>query len=309
MHASREMLKNPACVLFDGSIALKASNEMVVLVLLLPSIITMLTHPDSVDDNPLLTRLGYNDACVTFDTKPAVYLALVLYFAVCYFIFVHVVCAISRLEIENQGRLVSMPRGWRWFCNFSNAMYGVSAMAFSLVFMIPPTESVWLHSIFFVFLMIFRYSAFCAAFVEHMFKTSASDSNLEQGESNFQQNMIKYGSKRFMTLYGIATFAAPVCWFMCYAEYDRVCEGVPEGECSDYQFPVPPALTAFFDYTWFVCLPLSPIFLPPNFLKPEAMLLKYQPGLLFDNTAGLLALQRSVGVAGEEEEEADEEEV
>ena len=74
---------------------------------------------------------------------------------------------------------------------------------------------------------------------------------------------------------------------------------VPSSSCVD----------SIFDYTRFVCLPLSPIFLPPNFLKPEAMLLKYEPGLLFDNTAGLLALQRNVGVAGEEEEEADEEEV
>ncbi|GMH66255.1 hypothetical protein TL16_g04392 [Triparma laevis f. inornata] len=192
MHASRSMIKNPTCVLFDATIALKASNEMVVLVLLLPSIITMTTHPHSIDDNPLLTRLGYNDACVTFDTKPAVYLALILYFGVCYFIFMHVVYSISRLKIEHEDdKRSNMPSGWRWFCNFSNVTYGVTAMTFSLCFMISPDESVWAHTLPFVLLMACRYFAFVAAFVEHKYIKN----KVNEEESQFQQELLKYGSK------------------------------------------------------------------------------------------------------------------
>ena len=93
------------------------------------------------------------------------------------------------------------------------------------------------------------------------------------------------GTKRYMLVYGIATFCAPICWFICYANYDSICQNIPEGACVDYSPPVPWFITATFDYVWFLSLPLAPVFLPNNsLLNPEALLKAYDPELAFVET-------------------------
>ena len=63
-----------------------------------------------------------------------------------------------------------------------------------------------------------------------------------------------------------------------------MCGGVTEGnKCDAYEYPIPPWLTAIVDYTWFACLPLSPIFLPPMLLKPEGLLIDYKSNMVFVN--------------------------
>mgnify|MGYP006147731629 CR=1 FL=1 len=160
--SARVLLANPTAILFDSTLALRANCEAIILMLCFPSILTLIYEPDSIHNNPLLTRLGYNDACVTFDTKPAVYFAICLFCFAVYFCGFHVNHTHARLKLEVETDRVKMSPPTKMFCKVANWSFFLGNCFFSLCFMIPPQESTWWHTIPFVVYMVVRYLAITA---------------------------------------------------------------------------------------------------------------------------------------------------
>ena len=98
--------------------------------------------------------------------------------------------------------------------------------------------------------------AVCASFVEHAHRDPK------------QRTPLKGGAVTFMVYSGVATVGFEICAFYTFAEFERVC-GFPSTTgniCPAWpgERTIPPYVTAFFDYSWFVCFLFTPLFLPPN---------------------------------------------
>ena len=74
---------------------------------------------------------------------------------------------------------------------------------------------------------------------------------------------LRRGARSFVAVLGFVTLAFPAIIYYSYAVYARTC-GEHERACAAYSPPVPFYLTMLIDYGWFVCLFLTPLYLPPN---------------------------------------------
>ena len=79
-----------------------------------------------------------------------------------------------------------------------------------------------------------------------------------------------------MVIKGVVTFSLPIFWLTNYVAYDEQCPGGDGVPCPDFHRPFPWWLVCTFDYTWFVCLAFTPLFLPKNPV-PVATAMKLVP--------------------------------
>jgi len=264
----RAIIMHPASGVMDASLALMANHEMSFFSILFPSVFTIMYHPESFTRNRLLTRHGYNDLCVMFDTKPAVYFALMLYIPTAYFAFLHVHFKLARLFKSEEQHLIDMSRSWRTFIIFSDILFLFGTMLFVVTMHVSPDQDVYWHTIPFVVSMWGRLLTHLGSYVEYAHRTGRDRQQLPDH------------TKTFMFLVSMSTIVTPIFWFMNYAAFDNLCDefvnelvanGTPlltaEDECvaaKGWTPLVPAFLTGSFDYLWFVTLPLTPLFLPHN---------------------------------------------
>ena len=260
--ATRAIVAFPAAVTLDAFVALMAHHEWVSAMLLVPFIVTLISDPEGQWlSNALHDRNGYHDACETFDNAPAVYFAAVLYVPTSFFALLHILFKLVRLAKSEEEHMVYTSRCSRFFMSFANFSFFVGMCAVGLIFVIPPDNSI-AHTSAFVLNMIGRYLAHVASFVEWKSRPSKTRPKLPPF------------AVPFMIIVGISTFFCPIGWFTNYITYDNVCANAnrtestfsPHGryDCPQYTPAIPPWLLGFWDYMWFLSLPLTPLFLPLN---------------------------------------------
>merc|ERR1712222_210710 len=103
-----DFIKYPTSSELSATKYTKAGGEVLVMVLALTWTITYFTRRDVISDNPLRDRLGYNNVCVGLDTKPASYVAALLWPFLSYFNIL--LCCQLSVDLYI-GRLILVPAG------------------------------------------------------------------------------------------------------------------------------------------------------------------------------------------------------
>lgn len=250
----------PVESLIDSNLPLKAFAEWNVVFLFFPMVITFFTHPEVFSDSPFLTRLGYNDVCVGFDTKPAVYVCMLFSQPAIYMFLMHVHWKVIRISYAADHGL-TMPQWVVRVLLASDLVLILFACSFVVVFKVTPFETdengynwgVWVHTGIFMSIIVARWANLATSYLEHYYL----DDSLRRP--------LPAGAMPFFILQTIISLALPAIVTYEYWVYDQVCAGVPEGtKCSAYVYPVHPYITAGLDYGWFATLPFTALFLPQD---------------------------------------------
>merc|ERR1712032_1427889 len=108
--------------------------------------ITYFTRRDVISDNPLRDRLGYNNVCVGLDTKPASYVAALLWPFLSYFnIRAAWVTAITELTLDEKHSSTAS----KCITVVSSIVSLVSTCILAVLFLFPPVpdaQAVWIHT-------------------------------------------------------------------------------------------------------------------------------------------------------------------
>ena len=221
---------------------LKAVGECFSLALGISWIITLIFAPDIVQNNPLKTRLGYNNVCVGWDMKPANTFAAVVWPFVTYMAFRFCYINFVRIKLQKDEVIQNGHSEWnrkdRFIHSFnwwSNLGFMLSVVGFTLCLLIPPWESVWWHTVPFLFYIITRFFIVFAICLDYW------------------EDVTPKG-KIFLTYYGFVSIVLPLTALGEYTYY----------EIYEEKSFWPWYLTMFMDYTWFVCSMLTSKFVPSS---------------------------------------------
>eukprot|EP01047_Picozoa_sp_COSAG01_P029334 COSAG01_NODE_2009_length_8658_cov_51.264867_2_plen_801_part_00 len=281
------LLCRPVAPLTNPEDYLKATGEALALLFVVAWTVTFAAAPTYhgdhvVETNPLKDRIGYNNLCVGFDTRPAVYFAQTLWIVVSYF-------AVRFAWVDTVRSSILRKQGLITRCqqNLSNslaALYVISVAYFGLVFVISPLEgpnAVWYHSVPFLQYIIVRWVVVVGNFAKYRSVGGAGPGTA-----------ISMGAKMWLVVYSLVSVLYPLALVIDYISYDKNC-ATNQYECevvagdspgfsnatapglhSSLHKPEPAVpwwLSCILDYTWFLCLPLTTKFLPPN----ESLQLEY----------------------------------
>jgi len=128
-----------------------------------------------------------------------------------------------------------------YFCLLADWLYIISLALFSLVFVLNPfKDGVWPHTLPFFGIIVGRFVVVVASF-------------------SARKDSMSWGQRIFLGVYTFASFGFMLCVSLDFIVYENNCTP----DCGDWKGPfLPWYLTAFLDYTWMVCLPLTTRFLP-----------------------------------------------
>lgn len=222
---------------------LRAAGECLFLMLLIGAIITQVYTPEIFVENPLKTRMGYNNFCVGIDMPPASYIifplgVLAVYFSIQYNIYDSLRTIIVKERLS---------KFQKYFSIVSNYLFVFSVSGFLLILLITPFDNVWVHTILFFQLIFFRTFVILANYYEHP--------------------NVNLSYKIYVILYTIISIVGVSIAIANYIHYDNCIEagGINCGPL------VPWFITMTLDYTWFLLLFLQSI-IP---LKGEKLNIKY----------------------------------
>lgn len=261
LKATRAMIKAPHHGVFDSTLALMASNEWLIMMLIPPGLMTIILRPDTFGDNMLYHRLGYDDPCVLFDSFPSNLLAGMGYTIAAYFGLLHVHFKLARLAISNEMALLDLSCFTRVFIYVANMSFVLGIMTFCICLIVPPTQDVYWHTYGFQVNMVTRYLAHLSSFVEYRSRVSAVDGR--------HLPRIEPSQYVFMTVFGLTTVLLPCMALMEYGRYEAECgkqgspNEIPHEACGHEPF-MGGWFTMCVDYLYFICLFTSPYFLPHN---------------------------------------------
>lgn len=206
---------------------LQAAGELLVIAALQGYVLTRTFAPESFEDNELKKRIGYNNACVLFDTDPARNVACALISASLYFLWTYV--RLDNVRVSLQGdRLSSSVRS---FCRWSMRAYAISMCVFMNVFLVRPSTHPALHAFFFAQFIVFRFFGIASNYVEHW----ALGYDLTSSTTGF------------LVAYSFSSVTLPILLAINFAYFDET-----------RSTPVIPAMfTMSVDYMWFMCVFLT----------------------------------------------------
>ena len=115
---------------------LEATGECFILMLLVSWILTYLFNPDVIENNPLKSRVGYNNMCVGFDTPPARYAAMPLQVLQAFLTVRYASLDNTRASLEKRTGRIS--RKQYWFSRVANTAYGVFMLCFPVLLVLTP---------------------------------------------------------------------------------------------------------------------------------------------------------------------------
>ncbi len=167
------LLFGPVAPLMNPEDYMKAAGEALALLFAVVWIVTFAAGPTYHGDvvwvaNPLKDRIGYNNLCVGFDTRPAVYFAQVLWVPVAYLGLRFAWADIVRSAILRQQGLITARQNAT--SNSLAVVYVASMGCFGLVFIVSPLEGadeVWYHSVPFIQFILVRWIVVVANFVKY----------------------------------------------------------------------------------------------------------------------------------------------
>ena len=206
-------------------------------------VLMLVVAPETLDDNPLRARWGYNNVCVGFDLPPMRYFAAVGWVPIAGLHVEYARVVISRLmTLRTQERIKASQRLFICLCG-SHILFAFGACFFILCFCIPPTESVQWHTRPFAVYMLGKYFSTVALVIESCLET----------DPRFAKHL-PYRAIEYVVAFGLPSLSLPILAELTYANYDAHGPGTP---------PLfPPAITFCLDWSWFVLQLFSPFFMP-----------------------------------------------
>lgn len=211
----------------EPAVYLKASGEILFLILAVSCTITAFVVPSQFVSNPLTDLLGYNNLCVGFDVPPALYFAAVLFVFVVYFAIKYAV-----LDTKRAVTLGTVSRSQIVVTAVFNGLYAVSISIVALVFVILPVDDPVVHGMVFLQLVPTRFFAVLGNYYE----ANSEDISLK--------------SRIFFVIYGALSWS-----YFIMASYSL-------NASSPGKHAVNPTLLQVIDYMWFLSVPLTSLFLP-----------------------------------------------
>ncbi|GFH47204.1 hypothetical protein CTEN210_03679 [Chaetoceros tenuissimus] len=215
----------------DPNTYLQASTEVISLTLALSWTLTMIFNPSIIDNNPFHDRLDYNHVSVGWNTFPANIVGVVGISSV-----VHIALRFVHLD-ESRTRLLgdNVSERLKTFGLISSKVFALAMSMMPIIFAVPPTISVYGHSLPFLFFIVTIAAVMLGRFA--MFQDELSQ--------------IK---KIYIGIFSILSFIYPAVLLYEYRYYDMY------GKKS----PWPGMLTMMIDYSWFALLSLMPSMLPKD---------------------------------------------
>ena len=234
------ILKHMKADVMDPNIYAKASSELLATALGVGWIITGIFRPDVIESNPLKDRIGYNNVCVGWDMEPASYVSsfFVSFSAYCSLRFAFT--SIIKYDLMLEKGLMKGAR--HFFATASLYYYGFTIACVPIILVCQPTTNVWLHSLFFLNVILSR--AFITIFA---FLTSRG-------------SLDSLANKLYLVVYTFVSFMIPILVFYTFILYDSVGSRAPD---SGF---LPVWVIKYMDITWFVCLATTAKFLPNDFV-------------------------------------------
>jgi len=203
---------------------LSAGGELLIVCIVQAWVLAWFFSWENVRDNPLKDLIGYNNVCVAWDVPPALCSSAFILGFSAYFGVRYGILNLMRAALNGV-------QGWR--LNLTKAIdliYAVGMMALPLIFVITPRVSVKAHILPFMQVILVRALVVTA---------------------NMFQCTLSLGQRLFLSIYCFIS----VCLFIL------LLVDVITGK--DRKPPaVPGNITMCFDDAWFICLPLTNIFLP-----------------------------------------------
>jgi len=207
-----------------------AAGECLMLIFVFCWVAMYFGEPKVLVVNASKERLGYNSLCVGLGTLPATCIAVPMFALMAYFNVKFVLVEMQCFE-QDKTRMnsnTSVSSRLIYIC------FAISTAVYSLSFIVSSSTSVWWHSIPLVQYILCRY-------IVVWIKVSASSH-----PSGDQSHWIK------LFIYGVVSLAFVSFLLANYAAYDHGHSGPL----------IPWQLTAFCDYCWFFCLPLTSKLMP-----------------------------------------------
>ena len=228
----------------DPNTYLQASFEVISATLGLSWVLTFIFNPTVMNDNPLKDRLGYNNVCVGWDTFPANIVGVIGTA-----IAVHLALRFVYLNDERMKLLdnKSSERVKRYGRLSSNA-FVLSSILIPAIFAIPPTISVYAHTLPFIMFIVSSAAVLLGRFI--MFQDELSQIKAV-----------------YICAFSLLSFVYPVVMLCEYRYYDLY----------DEKSGWPAEITMIIDYSWFVLLALMPFMLPKDIVLLTGYKLGYRP--------------------------------
>lgn len=228
----------------DPNTYLQGATEVIALTVALSWILTIIFNPSVIANNPLLDRLGYNNVCVGWDTFPANIVGVVGTS-----IGVHLGLRFIHLNASRTKLLGDkLSERSKTYGLISSNAFALALVMMPIIFAVPPTVSVYAHSLPFLFFIVASAAVLLGRFI--MFQDELS-----------QTRAI------YIAIFSFVSFVYPVALLCEYRYYDVY------GEKS----PWPGMLTMTIDYSWFALLSLMPIMLPKDIVLLRDHKLGYRP--------------------------------
>ena len=218
----------------EPALYIKGSGEVLFLALILSYALTTCYAPEKLEKNALKDLFGYNNPCVVIDCPPGAYVAVPMFSVCTYFSIRYAVTDSRRANIS------SKLSTWKKNLSFvANWQYATIMVISSLLFVETPDRNINTHTSIFMCIMISRLLAVSANFVEGF-------------------ECVTKPQWTYLFMYSFVTLTSFTLAAVTLSAGHQV---------------FPSSLMAFFDYSWFVMLPLTPYFFPDQggvlFLRSE----------------------------------------
>ena len=227
------LIINPRIDFIPPTLYLKAAGEGLFLTLLLSWLLTWIFQPHIIEKNPLKDRLGYNNVCIGWDVPPANYVASVLWIPVAYLALRFCFMVSVRFSLDP---------GSSRFMHYANVSFAVAVCLFTLCLVIPPTTSVWGHTLPFCSYIVARFLVVYALALK-------------------EWDTMSLGDHCFIYYYGFVSVVLPIIYLSEFTYYAM----------AGVKSPWPWILTFVLDYSWFACLALTSKVLPSNIIVHRVM--------------------------------------
>jgi hypothetical protein len=209
--------------LLEPAMYIKAAGEVLFLALIVGYALTLRHSPEILESNELKEMFGYNNPCVFIDKPPGAYVAVPM-FSVCTYFSI-------RYAVTDSRRAAISPKIASWKKTLSivaNWQYALTMIISSLLFVETPDRNIKTHTSIFMCIMISRLLAVMMNFVEGFHYVTKA-----QWVYLFVYTCVTLTS---FTLTAITLNAGHQVFSYYYM--------------------------SFFDYSWFVMLPLTTYFFP-----------------------------------------------
>ena len=238
----------PNTQLYDTTFMFSIAGELFLLIVIIGWSVTLIYHPDTVKDNPILPIIGYNNVCVGLDLPPALYIIAPIYVAVAYFQLSYCQMTLKRIKMERDKAVLTIEQINQWkyyFIIYSHWLFAIGTAIFSLCFVIHPWESIRGHTRPFEFYMISRSLINISIYFE--------DSLHIHRNKTFKYRPELWIVQTYLILLTLTSCLLPLFWELSISYHEAYPHSKPL---------LPWEMVCALDYIWIVLVAFQASFLP-----------------------------------------------